>query len=85
LQRTLGTMLSYEVSKRHGKAGLPEGTIQVKLHGHGAQSLGFCLAPGIDIDLIGDSNDGVGKCLSGGTIAVYPSEEVTMTMLCDVM
>jgi hypothetical protein len=76
LQRTLGTMLSYEVSKRHGAAGLPEGTIRVQLTGHGGQSLGFCLAPGVDLDLAGDSNDGVGKCLSGGTVAVYPSQEV---------
>jgi len=73
LQRTLGTMLSYEVSKRYGKEGLPDKTVHVKLSGHGGQSLGFCLAKGIFLDLEGDSNDGVGKSLSGGVIAVYPA------------
>jgi len=76
LGRTLGTMLSYEISSRFGREGLPEDTIHIKLQGHGGQSLGFALAPGIFLDLEGDSNDGVGKCLSGGRIAVYPSEEV---------
>merc|ERR1711871_1153962 len=49
--------------------------IHVKLRGHGGQSLGFALARGVFFDLAGDSNDGTGKGLSGGKIAVYPQEE----------
>ena len=66
LDRTAGTMLSYNISKKFGREGLPEDTIHVKLRGHGGQSLGFALAKGIFFDLAGDSNDGTGKGLSGG-------------------
>lgn len=76
LDRTLGTMLSCEVSKRHGGEGLPDDTIHLKLNGHGGQSLGFTLAKGITITLEGDANDYAGKGLSGGKIAVYPRPEV---------
>jgi glutamate synthase (NADH) len=76
LDRTLGTMLSYEVSKRWGGEGLPDDTIHLKLKGHGAQSMGFTLAKGITLTVEGDANDYIGKGLSGGKIAVYPSEEV---------
>ena len=75
LNRTVGTMLSYHISKRHGKEGLPDDTIKIKLHGHGGQSLGFALAQGVTIEVVGDSNDYVGKGLSGGKIAVYPATE----------
>ncbi|KAI8331792.1 hypothetical protein EDC96DRAFT_31290 [Choanephora cucurbitarum] len=70
--RALGTTLSYHVSKRHGEAGLPADTIHVKLNGSAGQSLGAFLAPGIFFELEGDSNDYVGKGLSGGQIAIYP-------------
>lgn len=76
LDRTLGTMLSYEVSKLHGAEGLPDNTIHLKLKGHGAQSMGFTLAKGITMTVEGDANDYIGKGLSGGTVAVYPSQEV---------
>jgi len=76
LNRTVGTMLSYEISKRYGATGLPDDTIQIKLHGHGGQSLGFALASGVTIEVEGDSNDYVGKGLSGGKIAVYPKKKV---------
>lgn len=76
LDRTLGTMLSYEVSKRYGAEGLPDDTIQLKLKGHGGQSMGFTLAKGITMTVEGDANDYAGKGLSGGKIAVFPSEEV---------
>jgi glutamate synthase domain-containing protein 3 len=69
-------MLSYEVSKRYGTEGLPDNTIQLKLRGHGGQSLGFTLAKGITMTVEGDANDYTGKGLSGGTIAVFPSPEV---------
>lgn len=70
--RALGTTLSYHVSKRHGENGLPADTIHVKLRGSAGQSLGAFLAPGIFFELEGDSNDYVGKGLSGGQIAIYP-------------
>ncbi|KAI9323593.1 hypothetical protein BX666DRAFT_2022321 [Dichotomocladium elegans] len=70
--RALGTTLSYNVSKRHGEAGLPEGTIHIKMTGSAGQSLGAFLAPGVFFELEGDSNDYVGKGLSGGKIAIYP-------------
>lgn len=76
INRTLGTMLSYEVSKRYGNEGLPDNTIHLKLRGHGGQSLGFTLAKGITMTVEGDANDYTGKGLSGGTIAVFPSPDV---------
>jgi glutamate synthase domain-containing protein 2/glutamate synthase domain-containing protein 3 len=75
LNRTVGTMLSYEISSKYGAAGLPEDTIHIKLTGHGGQSMGFALAPGVFIEIEGDANDGVGKGLSGGKIAVYPHKD----------
>jgi len=75
LNRTVGTMLSYEISKKYGKVGLPEDLIHVRLTGHGGQSLGFALAKGVFIEVEGDSNDYVGKGLSGGKIAVYPHRD----------
>jgi glutamate synthase domain-containing protein 3 len=76
INRTLGTMLSYEVSKRHGEEGLPDDTITLNLQGHGGQSFGFTLAKGISINVEGDANDYTGKGLSGGKIAVYPKPDV---------
>lgn len=76
INRTLGTMLSYEVSKRWGKEGLPDDTIKLKLNGHAGQSFGFTLAKGISISVEGDANDYTGKGLSGGKISVYPRPEV---------
>jgi glutamate synthase domain-containing protein 3 len=76
VNRTLGTMLSYEVSKRYEADGLPDDTIHLKLKGHGGQSLGFTLAKGITLTVEGDANDYTGKGLSGGKIAVFPSPDV---------
>lgn len=73
--RALGTTLSYHVSKRHGENGLPSDTIHVNLKGSAGQSLGAFLAPGIFFELEGDSNDYVGKGLSGGKIAIYPPKD----------
>jgi len=73
INRTVGTMLSHEVARRHGHEGLPEGTIQVRFAGSAGQSFGAFLARGISLDLIGDTNDYCGKGLSGGRIAVQPS------------
>ena len=70
--RAVGTMLGHEVTLRHGEHGLPTGTIEVKLTGSAGQSLGAFLPPGITIRLEGESNDYVGKGLSGGQIVVRP-------------
>eukprot|EP00968_Pinguiococcus_pyrenoidosus_P026973 scaffold7344_cov242-Pinguiococcus_pyrenoidosus.AAC.9 len=74
LNRTVGTILSWNVSKKYGEEGLPDGTITINLAGHGGQSLGFCLAKGVTLNVTGDSNDYVGKGLSGGEIVVKPDE-----------
>jgi glutamate synthase (NADPH/NADH) large chain len=70
--RTVGTMLSHEVVKRYGHAGLPNDTITVKLKGTAGQSFGAFLAHGVTFELIGEGNDYVGKGLCGGRIAVLP-------------
>ncbi|XP_022735942.1 glutamate synthase [NADH], amyloplastic isoform X2 [Durio zibethinus] len=72
VNRAVGTMLSHEVTRRYHLAGLPAGTIHIKLSGSAGQSLGAFLCPGIMLELEGDSNDYVGKGLSGGKIVVYP-------------
>ncbi len=70
--RTTGTMLSHEVSKKWGAAGLADDTICLKLTGSAGQSFGAWLAAGITMELIGDANDYIGKGLSGGRIIVAP-------------
>jgi glutamate synthase (NADPH/NADH) large chain len=71
-ERAVGTMLGHEVTKRHGEHGLPEGTIEITLHGSAGQSLGAFMPSGITLRLEGDSNDYVGKGLSGGRIVIRP-------------
>ncbi|MEE3364056.1 MAG: glutamate synthase-related protein, partial [Planctomycetota bacterium] len=75
--RTTGTMLSHEVSKKWGAEGLADDTIQLKFSGSAGQSFGAWLAPGITMELVGDSNDYIGKGLSGGRIVVAPPESST--------
>ncbi|KAF5451051.1 hypothetical protein F2P56_031350 [Juglans regia] len=75
VNRAVGTMLSHEVTKRYQAAGLPADTIHIKFNGSAGQSLGAFLCPGITLELEGDSNDYVGKGLSGGKIVVYPPKE----------
>ena len=75
INRTAGTMLSAEVSRRYGEEGLPDDTIQLTLHGSAGQSLGAFLASGISISLEGDANDYCGKGLSGGHLAVMPPRD----------
>ncbi len=72
--RTVGAMLSGEVAKRYGEAGLPDDSISIQLRGTAGQSFGAFVAQGITMDLIGDANDYVGKGLSGGRLVVRPSE-----------
>ena len=73
--RTIGTMLSGEVARRYGHDGLPDDTIHIQLQGTAGQSVGAFLAHGITLDLVGESNDYVGKGLSGGRIIVRPNTE----------
>ena len=71
--RTVGTMLSYEIARRYGHEGLPDGTIHARFAGSAGQSFGAFLAKGVTLDLVGDTNDYCGKGLSGGHIVVSPS------------
>jgi glutamate synthase (NADPH/NADH) large chain len=75
VNRTVGTMLSGEVAKKYGHAGLPDDTIHIQLQGTAGQSAGAFLAHGITLDLVGEGNDYVGKGLSGGRIIVRPNTE----------
>jgi glutamate synthase (NADPH/NADH) large chain len=72
IDRTAGAMLSGEVAKRYGHAGLPDDTIHINFKGTAGQSFGAWLAKGITFELEGDANDYVGKGLSGGRVIVRP-------------
>ncbi|TQC50453.1 glutamate synthase large subunit [Rhodococcus sp. WS4] len=76
VNRTVGTLLGAEVTRRYGASGLPDDTIRLTFTGSAGQSLGAFLPPGITIDLTGDANDYVGKGLSGGRIVVRPADDV---------
>jgi glutamate synthase domain-containing protein 3 len=73
INRTVGTMLSYQIASRYGHEGLPDDTIHVRLAGSAGQSFGAFLARGVTLDLVGDTNDYCAKGLSGGRISVQPS------------
>ena len=70
--RTAGAMMSGEIAKRYGHAGLPEDTIWLSFKGTAGQSFGAWLAQGVTLDLVGEANDYVGKGLSGGKLIVRP-------------
>ena len=70
VNRTVGAMLSGEVARRYGHAGLPDNTISIRLTGVAGQSFGAFLAHGVTLELTGDANDYVGKGLSGGRVIV---------------
>ena len=75
--RTTGAMLSGEVVKKFGEAGLPDDTIHFKFCGVAGQSFGAWLAKGITLELEGMTNDYVGKGISGGKIIIYPGKTVS--------
>ncbi len=77
INRTFGTMLSYHVSKRHGEAGLPDGTITINATGSGGQSFGAFGAHGITFNVEGDANDYFGKGLSGARLVIRPPMNAT--------
>ncbi|MEO5599323.1 MAG: glutamate synthase large subunit [Cyclobacteriaceae bacterium] len=75
--RTVGALLSNEVSKKYKGVGLPENTIHFKFKGSAGQSFGAFVAPGLTFELEGEANDYFGKGLSGGKLIVYPDKEAT--------
>jgi glutamate synthase (NADPH/NADH) large chain len=77
VHRTVGAMLSGEIARRYGSAGLPDDTIQFEFNGSAGQSFGAFLAKGVTLTLEGDANDYVGKGLSGGKLIVYPPRTST--------
>jgi glutamate synthase (NADPH) large chain len=77
VHRSVGTMLSGVIARRHGSAGLTDDTIRIGLEGSAGQSLGAFLAKGVTVTLEGDANDYVGKGLSGGRLIVYPPRRST--------
>jgi glutamate synthase domain-containing protein 3 len=72
VHRAVGTMLGYEVTRRHGAEGLPDDTIRLSFYGSAGQSFGAFVPRGITLELEGDANDYVGKGLSGGRLVVSP-------------
>jgi len=77
VNRTVGTMLGHEVTKRYRAEGLPENTIDITFTGSGGQSFGAFVPRGVTLRLEGDTNDYVGKGLSGGRIIVRPDRAAT--------
>ncbi|MFW5698264.1 MAG: glutamate synthase large subunit, partial [Planctomycetota bacterium] len=77
--RTACTMLSGEVAKRHGREGLPDGTIDITFSGVAGQSFGVFLAPGINLTLLGEANDYCGKGMNGGRLVVRPDPQASFT------
>ncbi len=74
VNRTVGGILSGEIARRHGVAGLPDGTIEIAFTGSAGQSFAAWLAPGVTFSLRGETNDYTGKGLSGGVVSVRPPE-----------
>lgn len=75
VDRTVGAMLSNQISKKYKGEGLPSGTIHFKFRGSAGQSFGGFAAPGLRFELEGEANDYFGKGLSGGQLIVYPDRE----------
>ncbi len=75
VHRSLGTMLSGEIARRYGSAGLPDDTVDIHFTGCAGQSFGAFLAKGVTLRLEGEANDYIGKGLSGGRMIVYPPRD----------
>ena len=75
INRTVGAILSNRIVKKYGEKGLPDNTIVINFNGSAGQSFGAFLAPGVTLNLIGQSNDYLGKSLSGGRIIVKTPEK----------
>jgi len=74
VNRTVGTMLGAEITRKHGGAGLPADTVDITFHGSAGQSFGAFIPSGLTLRLYGDSNDYVAKGLSGGRVIIRPDE-----------
>ncbi|HUY21062.1 MAG TPA: glutamate synthase large subunit [Acidimicrobiales bacterium] len=74
VDRTVGTLLGYEITSRHGAAGLPDGSISLTFRGSAGQSFGAFVPRGVTLRLYGDANDYLAKGLSGGRVVVRPPE-----------
>ncbi|HEY3292405.1 MAG TPA: glutamate synthase large subunit [Candidatus Nanopelagicaceae bacterium] len=77
VNRTVGTMLGAEITRRYGGAGLPANTVDITLRGSAGQSFGAFIPQGLTLRLLGDSNDYVGKGISGGRVILAPDEKAT--------
>ncbi|MDI5963186.1 glutamate synthase large subunit [Streptomyces sp. SL13] len=77
INRTVGTMLGHQVTRRYGGAGLPDDTIDITFTGSAGQSFGAFVPKGVTLRLEGDANDYVGKGLSGGRLVVRPDRGAT--------
>ena len=75
--RTVGTILGYEITRRFGSKGLPDNTFRIRFHGSAGMSFGAFVPKGVTLTLDGDANDYLGKGLSGGKIIVYPPRHST--------
>ncbi|WP_297391691.1 glutamate synthase large subunit [Acidiferrobacter sp.] len=75
VHRSIGARLSGEIARRFGAKGLADGTVTLRLHGSAGQSLAAFNAPGLSIELEGDSNDYVGKGMAGGRVVIYPPRD----------
>jgi glutamate synthase (ferredoxin) len=75
VNRTVGTMLGYEITTRHGAGGLPDDTITIHFTGSAGQSFGAFVPRGVTFTLEGDANDYWGKGLSGGKLIVFPPRQ----------
>ncbi len=76
INRSVGTVLSHEVTKKYKGEGLPDGTIHYKMKGSAGQSFGAFVCKGIELEVEGDANDYFGKGLSGGSLTIYPDKNV---------
>ncbi|MBM43301.1 MAG: glutamate synthase subunit alpha, partial [Acidobacteria bacterium] len=77
VNRTVGTMLGSEITRRWGRDGLPDGTIDIRFTGSAGQSFGAFVPQGVTLTIEGDANDYFGKGLSGGRLAVFPPADST--------
>ena len=75
INRVVGTLVGSEVTRRYGESGLPDNTIKLNFEGSAGQSFGAFIPKGMTLELEGDTNDYLGKGLSGGTIVVYPPKK----------
>ena len=85
VNRTVGTMLGAEITRKYGGSGLPADTIDITFHGSAGQSFGAFVPSGLTLRLYGDSNDYVGKGLSGGRVIIRPDEKANFSSSANVI